>query len=205
MTLAQLHTFNLQAQLTLRRFGWGKSIASIIFIIGLIAWLWAIPYVHAQQTALQLKLRHAQQSWHAAELTLPAVHHTSAEDHFNQFIDGLGDDRYTEQQVKTLFALADKAGLTLSQADYKLAEDKNGHYRTYQVLMPVKGNYSAIRRFCESTLLAIPFASLDEMSFKRDAVGNGTLEARLRFTIYLSDAPFGSTGNGKPQARKDES
>ncbi|HEY8102395.1 MAG TPA: hypothetical protein VIF82_16775 [Burkholderiaceae bacterium] len=205
MTLSQLRTINLQVQLTLLRFGWSKSIASIICMIGLMAWLLGIPYLHTQQKALQQQWQQAQQSWHTAEGMIPTVTQTTAEQHFNQFINGLGDDRYTEQQIKTLFALADKAGLTLAQADYKLAEDKNGHYRTYQILMPVKGTYRAIRQFCEKTLLAIPFASLDEMNFKRDAIGSGTLEARLRFTIYLSAQPTGMFGNGKPPIQKDAS
>jgi len=33
--------------------------------------------------------------------------------------------------------------------------------------------------------LAIPFASLDEINFKRDAVTNPLLDAKLRFTFYL--------------------
>jgi len=48
---------------------------------------------------------------------------------------------------------------------------------------------AAVRRFCERVLLTIPFASLDEITFKREAVGNGSLDARLRFTLYLTDAP----------------
>ena len=40
-----------------------------------------------------------------------------------------------------------------------------------------------------SALMAIPFASLDEINFRRDAIGSRTLEAKLRFTLYLNDVP----------------
>ncbi|MGZ3158645.1 MAG: hypothetical protein ACXU7H_06145, partial [Burkholderiaceae bacterium] len=64
---------------------------------------------------------------------------------------------------------------------------------------PVKGQYQAIRKFCEQTLLAIPFASLDEINFKRDEITNSTLEAKLHFTLYLSDA---STSGQAPSAKE---
>ena len=84
----------------------------------------------------------------------------------------------------------------MSRADYKFGADRNGRYRTYQIVLPVKGSYSAIRQFCEQTLLAIPFASLDEMNFKRDAIGSSTLEAKLHFTVYLADMqPAGGTND----------
>ncbi len=36
-------------------------------------------------------------------------------------------------------------------------------------------------------LRAIPFAALDEISFKRDAIGEANVEARLRLTFYLTE------------------
>ena len=37
-------------------------------------------------------------------------------------------------------------------------------------------------------LLAIPFSTLDEISFWREGIGAGPLQARLRFTLHLGDA-----------------
>jgi hypothetical protein len=102
------------------------------------------------------------------------------------FYDTLGERRYAEQQVKTLFALAAKTGLVLSQGEYKSAIDRNGRFHTYQVTLPVKGNYSAIWQFGLLALAAIPFASLDEISFRRDTIGEPAVEARLRLTLYLT-------------------
>jgi len=204
MMLTQIRTLNLQGQLAFHRVGWIKIFVFMICMVGLTAWLWGIPQLHTQQKTLRLQSQRAQQSLRVAEVAAPVVH-TPREVHFNQFMEGLGDERYTEQQLKTLFVLAEKSGLLLAQADYQLAEDKNGRYRTYQVLLPVKGTYSAIRQFCEQVLLAIPFAALDEMNFKRDAIGNGTLEARLRITIYLSALPSATSDNDKPRLPKDTS
>ena len=57
---------------------------------------------------------------------------------------------------------------------------------TYQVTLPVKGSYGAVWKFGMLALRAIPFASLDEISFRRDAIGDAAVEARLRLTLYLA-------------------
>jgi hypothetical protein len=204
MTFSRLGVFSLQIRLALMRFGLIKSIASIFCIAGLTAWLWAIPNLRAQQSAQQQNWLRAQQALQATDVTKQTDPQTLAEDNFNHFVDVLGDAHDTEQQIRILFALSRKTGLTLSQAEYKLVEDKNGLYRSYQILLPVKGSYGAIRQFCEKTLLAIPFASLDEMSFKRETIASDALEARLRFTLYLSESRSGDLSKGKQNLiRKD--
>jgi hypothetical protein len=112
-------------------------------------------------------------------------------DPLDAFYETLGPRRYAEQQVKTLFALAAKNGLALSQGEYKSAYDRNARLTTYQVNLPVKGSYGAIWTFALGTLRTIPFASLDDIGFRRDSIGDPTVEARLRLTLYLKDAPGG--------------
>ena len=111
------------------------------------------------------------------------------EHHLALFYGALGERRQTEQQVKALFALAAKSGLVLRQGEYKAAYDRNARVHSYQVTMPVKGNYGAIWRFALGALRAIPFAALDEISFKRDAIGDAQVEARIRLTLYLNERP----------------
>jgi hypothetical protein len=104
------------------------------------------------------------------------------------FYEALGQRRYAEQQVKTLFGLAAKTGLALRQGEYKAGYDRNARVHTYQVTLPVRGSYRTIWQFAMLALRAIPFASLDEISFRRDAIGQADVEARLRLTLYLSGA-----------------
>jgi hypothetical protein len=109
--------------------------------------------------------------------------------HLALFEAALGERRHAEQGVKTLFKLAGKSGLTLRQGEYKAAYDRNARLHTYQVTLPVKGSYGAIWQFALGALRAIPFAALDEISFKRDAIGEANVEARLRLTFYLTERP----------------
>jgi hypothetical protein len=110
-------------------------------------------------------------------------------DNLDAFYAALGPRRYAEQQVRTLFALAAKNGLLLSQGEYKTGYDRNARVTTYQVNLPVKGGYGAIWQFAMGALREIPFASLDDISFRRDGIQDPTVEARLRLTLYLKDVP----------------
>jgi hypothetical protein len=121
----------------------------------------------------------------------PAVPGAPSADKLDAFYAALGPRRYAGQQVKTLFALAAKNGLSLSQGEYKTGYDRNARVTTYQVNLPVKGSYGAIWQFAFGALRAIPFASLDDIGFRRDTIGDPSVEARLRFTLYLKDVPGG--------------
>jgi hypothetical protein len=111
------------------------------------------------------------------------------QDNLATFYATLGERRHAEQQVRTLFGLAAKNGLSLAQGEYKSAYDRNAHVWTYQVNLPVKGSYAAIWQFAFGALRAIPFASLDDIGFRRDTIGDPQVEARLRLTLYLSELP----------------
>lgn len=84
-----------------------------------------------------------------------------------------------------LYAAADTAGLTLDQGEYRTVPDKTGKLIRYQVTLPVKGSYGQIRRFVDLALVEVPIASLDDISFKREAIGATQLEARVKLTLFL--------------------
>lgn len=187
MNLSQLSALGLQARLALTRFGWINNIAGALIVLAIAAWLWGIPYLRTQTNAPMQALERAQKSLASTDSHPTEATTSLPEERLAAFYDVLGDKRYVEQQVKTLFAVAAKSGLILNQGEYKSSLEKGTHTTTYQMILPVKGQYQAIRKFCEQTLLAIPFASLDEINFKRDDITNSTLEAKLHFTLYLSD------------------
>jgi hypothetical protein len=179
--------------------------AALIFLCcaGALAWtLHAAVQVDAERHAL-LAARAARQAAApaagaaapvAAPVNQPPVTQPPAQsrDPLEAFYTALGPRRYAEQQVRTLFTLAAKNGLSLSQGEYKTGYDRNARVTTYQVNLPVKGSYGAIWQFAMGALREIPFASLDDISFRRDTIGDPAVEARLRLTLYLKDAPGGS-------------
>jgi hypothetical protein len=188
MTTPRLNLSGLQIRLALRRFGWSNSVALLLCATGTLVWLLQIPYLATAVEVQRASLALARKSLQSATSQPSSPQRQLGEERLAAFYDNLGEKRYAEQQVKTLFAIASKNNLSLSQAEYKFGYDKNGRFHTYHIRLPVKGSYATIRQFCEQTLLTIPFASLDQMSFKRDAITSRRLEAQLDFTLFLGNA-----------------
>ncbi|MGG7603060.1 hypothetical protein [Massilia sp. BKSP1R2A-1] len=111
-----------------------------------------------------------------------------ADQNLAHFHGALGQRRGVERQLKEVFALADRHGLALRQGEYRSSEDRAGGFTTYQINLPVKGRYDAIWAFAFDVLRALPHASLDDVNFRRDAIREENVEARLRLTLYLSAA-----------------
>lgn len=170
----------LRAQLAVRRAGPAVCLAALLLLAGLAG------------LALALAARSAQQK---AAAVLPAAPTQLAEappprnanENLATFYETLGEKRYAEQQVKTLFGIAAKTGLSLDQGEYKFAYDKASRVSTYQITLPVRGPYANIWQFSLQALAAMPFAALDEVNFRRETIMEPVVEARLRFTLYLKD------------------
>jgi hypothetical protein len=160
---------------------------AVLVMAGALAW--TLNAVWALQRAQEAYDAQARLKAQAPKAAVPASppEPVAAPDNLAAFYGALGERHGAEQHVRTLFALAAKSGLVLRQGEYKQGYDRNAHVYTYQVNLPVKGSYQAIWQFAMAALRAIPFASLDEISFHRDAIGDATVEARLRLTLYLRD------------------
>jgi len=87
---------------------------------------------------------------------------------------------------KAIYGAAHDESISLAQGEYKYSLVKSGRMGVYQVNLPVKGSYIQIRKFIVKVLNSVPSAALEEVSFRREAVGRGDLEAKIRFSIYLS-------------------
>ena len=107
------------------------------------------------------------------------------------FYASLGEAGYAEQQVATLFALATRHGLAWNQGDYQDAYDAGADVVAYHIELPIKGGDRAIWAFCAALMRAIPYAALDEISFKREQIGDTEVEAHLRLTLYYPAASRG--------------
>jgi hypothetical protein len=178
----QLAPLMLALRLYAMRAGAAACVAVALLAAGLATWAWLLP----QRAALHEELA---RPLPAASTLVQAPAPPTANENLALFYATLGEKRHAEQQVKTLFDLAGKAGLVLNHGEYKLAFDKASGVSTYQIALPVKGTYRNIWEFALEGLAAVPFAALDEVSFRRDTIADPTVEARLRITLYLKEAP----------------
>lgn len=101
------------------------------------------------------------------------------------FTNRLTESNRVGEALKTLFAEADKAGLTLAQADYQRLHDDAGDFSKFQISLPVKAPYPKLRAFVRNVLAALPGLSIDEIGLRRESIGSQPVDARIRMTLYL--------------------
>ena len=172
----------LQLQLVLRRSGTGALLAGALMLGAASMWFALLPGLSARVAEHAQALTRAR----SAPVAKPVVQAPAlAAERLAAFYAALGDAGHTEEIVTRLFDAAADAGVVLEKAEYKPAHDAAGRFDTYTVILPVKGDYASLRRFCEKVLLSIPYAALDDMRFRRNSANDQAVEASLRFTVFL--------------------
>jgi hypothetical protein len=174
----------LRVELMFHRVNPLLMVAVLMWSVTAIAWLWLVPIWQSRLHALNMDSLDAQTMLHRQVQPLQPSQAPVEQQNFNAFMSNLGDSRHAEQQLRTLFILAGDLELELPQGQYKLACDEAGELCSYRIQLPVTGSYTRVRSFMEQALQAIPFASLDELSFKRESVTDGEIEARLGITLF---------------------
>lgn len=165
----------LQWQLAWRRLGVIPALAIACAFAACLAWAWYLS-IAPRPAAIG-----------PTEAAAPAARPKPRKDSgLAEFQALLGPRGQTDAQVKLLFDLAKRHKLVLAKGQYQSAQDGSGLYTTYRIVLPVSGKYQDVWAFAEQALIALPYAALDDISFKRDDVADAQTETQLRFTLYLS-------------------
>lgn len=104
------------------------------------------------------------------------------------FVDNLPDTSVASGVIGQLEQLAHVHGLKLLRGQYAQSPVSGTPLLRWQVSLPVKAEYPKIIAFAATSLQALPSLALDEFKFKRDSIETATLEADLRFSLYLREA-----------------
>jgi hypothetical protein len=180
----------LRLRLELARTSVGAMLAGALMLAAASLWLVVLPEMSARVD----EHAHAVALARSAPAPKPVVSAQAlADERLASFYAALGDAGHTERIVQGLFDAASDAGVVLDKAEYKPAQNKAGRFDTYTINLPVKGDYTRLRRFSERVLLTIPYAALDDMRFKRDSANDQAVEAGLRFTVFLRPDTTAST------------
>lgn len=84
-----------------------------------------------------------------------------------------------------IYAAAKAQGIALQSGEYRLERSPDQRLARYQITLPVTGSYAQLRAFVGAVLTDVPAAALEEISLRRESVSSPTLEARVRFTLFL--------------------
>ena len=192
-----------RARLIVPRLGTMSFLGILCWGIALSVCCWGLPYIQEQLRIQRVEIAEDRRALEEPMYPVATKPRVNDRDRLQAFYDGLGDINYAEQQIKTIFSLASISGLVLQQAEYRMKAETAGGFSAYRISFPVKGSYSAVRRFCMQLLLAIPFASVDELRFKRTSISNEVIEVNLELTLYLANGRTVPASEGALRSSKD--
>lgn len=99
------------------------------------------------------------------------------------------DERSIAPTLARLQAIAQQRGFRLEQAEFKLTSQPTEPLARYTIVLPVKADYRALRRFSRDALRELPALALDEVSLRRSDPASPQLDAQLRFVLFLAKTP----------------
>lgn len=115
--------------------------------------------------------------------TSPSSEPSSASDKLGAFYRFMEKPEQTTDWLAKLYAIGQATGVGLQSATYK-TQAANGRVERYEIVLPVSGSYTQIREFLKRSLAEIPVLSLDQLSVKREARTDGSVNAELRLSLH---------------------
>lgn len=86
-------------------------------------------------------------------------------------------------------AAAVSHNLKFLEGNYRLIAEPSGQLEGYQITLPLSGAYPDLRGFIQDVLRDVPTASLDNVSFERQKIGDAGVLATIKLTLYLRRTP----------------
>jgi Tfp pilus assembly protein PilO len=93
--------------------------------------------------------------------------------------------RSSPDWLEKIYRAAQDQNIVLEQGEYRTGRDRAGPLIRYQITLPVKGTYVQLRTFLAAVLNSVPILSLDQIDFERQKVGDPTIDAKVKLTLYL--------------------
>jgi Tfp pilus assembly protein PilO len=90
--------------------------------------------------------------------------------------------------LQKVYAAGEQFSLGLEKAEYRQTLDRNSRLLQYEISLPVRGSYVQIREFIRTVLAEIPTIALRDFQIQRANIGEPTVEAQIRFILYLREA-----------------
>jgi hypothetical protein len=152
---------------------------AVLAVLGL-AYAW-----RTQQEAAQLQVQAEAARVRAAAVTTAPVAVVPAGERLTRFQNWFPTADTTTADLRKIFKAAQASHLNLARGEYTLtAIDGGGGLQKFDVILPVKEHYGAVKSFVADVLNELPHASLAELRVERPAAGADELDTRVHFTLY---------------------
>ncbi|MBN9132587.1 MAG: hypothetical protein ABS69_20445 [Nitrosomonadales bacterium SCN 54-20] len=89
--------------------------------------------------------------------------------------------------IGELVRIAGERGVEISGTEYRMVREKDLELARYEMMVPVRGNYSQLRGFIADVLHTVPALALVDVVIRREGVHAELLEANIKFNLYLGE------------------
>ena len=110
--------------------------------------------------------------------------HASPMDTRQRLLDRFPTENQLNGELGRLIEMATEQGLQVPNGDYRLMPGKDGLFDRYVLNLPVKGSYRKIRNYVTAVRGEFPDLAVDDITLRRDNIGNIDVEAQLRFVLF---------------------
>jgi hypothetical protein len=89
------------------------------------------------------------------------------------------------ESVALIHHSASENQVQISTADYRMLPQGNTQLLRYQITLPARASYVALRAWMADVLNQMPGAVLEELTFKREEAESDEVQALLRLTLIM--------------------
>ncbi|WP_300317579.1 hypothetical protein [Accumulibacter sp.] len=173
----------LAAEIWLHRHGPWSLVLAVIFGSLLSLALILLPGLQSELAAKQATLADLQARLTSGD-SPPAPQQSASETHYQLFRQTLAEEGQVLASIQAVLDSVASHQLLSTRAEYLRGNDALAQAETLQMIVPVRGRYTDVRRWLEETLARQPFIAVNELRFKREEIGLDEIEARIRLTIW---------------------
>jgi hypothetical protein len=180
-----------QTQVLLWRFGWSWPLSALVLAGVAAVYIALLAPMRHELARTHAELAHAS----AGAGALPAQPAAAPEqEQLGALRASLNAPADAAELIRRLDRLARAERIALAQGEYRQQFHADTQLLQLQVTQPIKAGYSQLKRYMESVLRTMPYASLDQIAARRENVAQAQLEVRLQWSFW-SHQPR-STGRG---------
>lgn len=176
-----------RARLAALQLGW-PGIAGLVLLVASLAGLFVVVPQRESEAAAARKeadQRHAEYQ----SLLQGGVAPQGTAETLARFHGSLMPEREADAAMESLQQLAQKHGLATAGTEYKWQRQPGARLAEVRIALPVKAGYSAVHDFVRDALAEVPGLALDQFEVQREGIGTGSVDARLRFSLFLRVGP----------------
>lgn len=181
MTIAALKQAEWHARRVARGLGW-PGLAGLLLLMGTVAFVLLVLKPMQREVA---DIRSEANELHTRAATRHALKADTPAAQLDAFYRFFPEGGSLADTLGKVYDAAAAQNLALEQGEYRLAAEHDARLQRYDLVFPVRGQYTQIRRFVAQVLKDVPSLALEGVNFNRQNAGDIGVEAQVRLTLYL--------------------